>query len=181
MRSARLPDTKPTPVFEFVPQGPFQVPTWGRPGARQIDQERAREFWTDGFEELGDARGCYVFTLSRPRTHLPIYVGSTSRTFRQECFSHRNLAYISWGMRNTRGRLHLFLLEYVSAGRGRASGRAILDLEARLIGLAVRRNADLLNIHGVREAYILRVPGVLDPAHGRRSQSAVQLSSALGL
>ena len=52
--------------------------------------------------------------------------------------------------RKQSGTLMLYLVKHEKSARGRVSGSDLTDLEHRLIGLAYRRNPDLLNVKGTK-------------------------------
>ena len=77
------------------------------------------------------------------------------------------------------GRLVLILIEYVRK-KGPLNGRAVLELENQLIGLAYKRNPDLINSHGTKVGHELVIRGAMN-SRSRASQSAKVLKATLGL
>jgi hypothetical protein len=168
-------------IIEFDPCGPFDVPLTSR---RFIDNAALGTFWQKGpLSGLHSARGLYVFAVKGPgRGMRPLYVGRASRQrFGSECFNPANRDRLNHGLPR-RGRLALFLVQYVHRGPGRANSRAIADLERELIALAKAKNPQqLLNIHGARPRFSVRINRVLNPGKGKRSVSATAFKEMIGL
>lgn len=156
-------------TVDFSVHGPFVVPL--QPG-RFVDKPGARGLWGSSLSQFAAGRGCYVFALShRVGGMTPLYVGKTAASFRQECFNDKNLLALSKVLQERSGRLILFLVTYLHK-RGAVNKAAIRDLEQQLIGLAAKREPDLLNVHGTRQQTILRIAGVLNSRVGQPSRAA---------
>ena len=162
---------------EFVPNGPIEVrlvPRW-----RAVDPDGLDAFWTER-PKLAGAVGCYVFAIGHSGGLKPLYVGQTTRSFKNECFSANNQLRLNKALQARPGRLVLFLLAYDKRGPGALNKKAITDLENALIGLAFRRNPDLINKQGVGEP-VWRIRGVLRSGVGKPSSAASEFSKTLGL
>jgi len=171
----------PPTIIEFNPHGPFEVPLTAR---RLIDNDALKEFWGQvDLTVLRGERGLYVFAVRGPgRGMRPLYVGRATRsTFGSECFNAANRDKLNHGLPGS-GKLVLFLIKYVRRGRGRINSTAIQNLERELIALAKAMNPEqLLNIHGTRPRFSIRINGVLNPAPGKPSRAASEFKRMIGL
>lgn len=155
------------------------MPTRGRTRDRSLDRRAAREIWDDEAQGWGDEFGCYVFALRRGPGYMPLYVGSTCRTFRDECFTDRNYRLLHEAMGGNVGSLVLFLLAYERT-RGRVNQLVVAELEQYLVERAIRRNQELKNSVYSRSTPGFAIPGI-HRLRGRPSHSASALRRALGL
>ncbi len=177
-----------TPKF-FLVGGPFEVPIIGPANNRSLAPKADREpFWQYLAPEWGDRIGCYVFGLRRAKGILPVYVGQTKKSFRDECFNPSNYEKLHSNLRDRVGTLVLFLTGYDRA-RANSNDSVIDDLERYLIESARERlmaigQSELLanRIHNSRDRGFA-IQGVhRDPASGRRQNMASRkFASALGL
>ena len=154
--------------MKFDVKGPFELP---RTDSGLIDSsaESKREYWK-GIEEscsgLPDACGCYVFTVIASNGSLPWYVGKVEkRTFREESLAHHKLTHFNKVIsERRRGKPALFFLPQVTATGKYSkskSSKAIQELESLLIGMALNRNNDLLNVSGTKRHQLI-VTGFLN-------------------
>jgi hypothetical protein len=150
-----------------------------------------KSFWkqvSDLDAGLPRACGCYIFALRNGKNIVAWYVGKTERdTFKTECFQPTKIAYFNEVLRSHRGTPLLFLLPRLTKSgtrfsRPNESGYRDVDfLETLLIGLAIERNADLMNI---RKSKLLRemiVPGIMNSPPGSPTAPVLALRNALGL
>lgn len=173
-----------TTTIKFKAHGPFEVRRKGSFNARIIDPYAARILWDANptLERLARAKGCYVFaTRHQGGGIVPWYVGQTAASFQRECFNPANHLRINDALFETSGQLVLMLVEYVQT-RGAINRTAITELENRLIGLAYKRNPELINIHGtrVRPPRVLTILGAMNSS-ARPSASARALKRILGM
>jgi hypothetical protein len=151
-----------------------------------------KEFWTQVRavkEDLPDACGCYVFALQNGESIIAWYVGKTEkRTFANECFQATKVNYYNELLVGHNGTPRLFLLPRLTSSgtkfskpTKRKSGYRDVDfLESMLIGIALERNRDLLN---VRKTQLLRemvVPGIINTPQARPTGPVTDLRNALG-
>jgi len=161
--------------MKFIPYGPFELP---RVNANRLatDSASLKAFWADVEAEvpgLPIGCGCYVFSLKAPRGTKPWYVGKAERTaFRNECLApHKALIYLS-AVAEKKGTPELMLIAQVTPTgklRNPTNGRrpAISALESMLIGMAVSRNGELVNIQGTKMYRDLEVQGFLNSRRGQ--------------
>jgi hypothetical protein len=165
---------------EFVPNGPFPVPTIEPPGRREIDTHAIKTWWNDPPQSaLRGSIGCYVFARQMGRALLPLYIGKTWGSFETEIFQLHKREHVRQGLRGKKGTLHVILLEYQRT-QGPISQSAINDLERNLIrDLWARYPDSVMNVKEARERERLWViRGV--QTRGQPSKAAKTLRQLLG-
>jgi hypothetical protein len=164
-------------MAEFTVQGPFEVPVRHEVAARVVDHDNLVErFWK--LNDCGGRRGCYVFGLRTASGIIPFYVGMTLISFESECFDGHKLAkYFEAIAKRLKGTPVMFFV--CAEGRG-IYEHAIRSLELRLIGLAVARNDELLNVVGTNDEPIV-IRGVLGHGKGRASGVATKFKKMMGI
>lgn len=164
-------------MAEFTVQGPFEVPIRHEVAARIVDHDNLEErFWK--LNDCGGRRGCYVFGLRTASGIIPFYVGMTLISFESECFDGHKLAkYLEAIAKRLKGTPVMFFI--CAEGRG-IYEHAIRSLELRLIGLAVARNDELLNVVGTNDEPIV-IRGVLGHGKGRPSGNATKFKKMMGI
>ena len=169
--------------------GPFEVPR-GATGLIDMSREPKKAFWKDverRSEGLSGACGCYIFGIKSGRGLLPQYVGRTrGNTFKGECFTPHKLNHYNAAVTASSGRPMIFFLPKVTPGgafaRISTNGHRDIDfLESYLIGVALERNANLLNKKDTKFLREMEVRGILNDSRGRPTNSAMALRSAMGL
>jgi len=149
------------------------------------------EFWkTVESNEAGlsSACGCYVFAIRNAGNFKPWYVGKTERrTFRNECFEPTKINYFNEALANRKGAAILFLLARLTASKKKFSkptGGSYHDvdfLESMLIGKALEKNPDLLNVRKTKLLRDMQVPGVINSPLGPPTLPERELKKALAL
>jgi hypothetical protein len=175
-----------TMLFEVF--GPFELPRQ-KSGLVDVSREAKREF-VDEVEDtrggLTGAHGCYVFGIAGGRGTLPWYVGKAERlSFSREVFSPSKLVHYNDVLANRdRGKPVLYLIARTTP-KGRfckpASNKTVPYLETMLIGICMRRNAELRNKRDTKLLKELRVRGLFNANLGHPGRSAVRLKAALGM
>jgi len=148
-------------------------------------------FWNQVEVAAGDlskACGCYVFALKHGNNIVAWYVGKTERrTFGHECFQATKINYYNEALIDHNGTPLLFLLPRLTAAGNRFSKptsgkyRDIDYLETMLIGIALERNRELLNVKKTRLLREIVVPGIINSPQGAPAQPQRDLKKALGL
>ena len=157
--------------MKFRVEGPFELPREDSGLMIDSSPESKSEYW-EGIEEscpgLPDACGCYVFTVIASRGSLPWYVGKTERqTFKKESLNYHKLDHFNKVISKRKGRPALFFLPQLTAANKyrkptNTKRPAIQELESLLIGMALNRNNDLLNVSGTKWLNQLTVTGFLN-------------------
>lgn len=172
--------------MEFKVHGPFDVPRVGNLIARRIPDQRV--LW-DQVEEvapgLSSAIGCYLFALRG----VVWYVGMAGRqSFMRECLTVHKQALFNEALQKVpNAKPKLFLLPKISSGgvfrTPSAQNHPVIEsVESVLIGMAIKRNPDLLNIRGTKLLRDVNVPGVINNRQGQATANSVKaLRKALGL
>jgi hypothetical protein len=149
-----------------------------------------KDFWkqvSDLDEGLPGACGCYIFALKYRANIVAWYIGKTEKdTFKTECFQPTKINYFNEVLRAHGGTPLLFFLPRLTRtgrfSRPIESGYRDVDfLETLLIGLALERNAALMN---VRKSKLLRemiVPGIMNSPPGSSTAPVLALRNALGM
>ena len=150
---------------EFEISGPHVVPLDQRKGGRTIDRKGLGDFWQEQ-PEFAEKRGCYVFGIRAGKGYTPIYVGKTTKSFQQECFTSHKLQYYNESLADyKRGTPVMFLLGACKR-RGRPPGDAIDSLERYLITIGEQKNPNLANVQNrATEKWVVR--GFLRSGKGR--------------
>jgi len=170
---------KPGESILFEPHGPCPLPAAHRGAKRIMDPEDVEEFWRRQ-DHIAARRGCYIFAMRASAGYTPYYVGKTTRDFRHEALSDRNLAhFITPILAGRPGTGVLFFLAEPRK-RGQANSRAINQLERELIEYAAMANPELRNKSGRREPR-WGIRGILRSGPGQPSLAAQHLKKCLGM
>lgn len=163
----------------FEVHGPVEVPCYRGAAGRVVDRESLSDFWTH-HRALAAKRGCYVFAIRAARGYTPIYVGKSTKTFKQECFTHHKLEHYNRALADyLKGTPVLFFVAGTT-GRGRANAKAIGEIERYLITLGEVANPNLSNVQNrSRERWGIR--GVVRSGKGKRSKSAAAFRRLMDL
>lgn len=173
--------------MKFQAFGPFEIPR-DTPRVVASDSGALRGFWESAEETapgISEACGCYVFTLKAPRGSRPWYVGkSEKQSFRRECFAPHKINHYHRAIAERKGKPELiFLAEVTPAGKLKSptvgKRAAISALEGILIGMAVQRNPNLLNMRGAKMWKDLEVHGFLNTSRKAQSGAAGYLRHIL--
>lgn len=170
--------------------GPFSLPKDDR-GYIHLDKSDQHDFWAELSEKhpgLSGACGCYVFAVRASKGGKPWYVGKAEkRSFEQECFTADKLVKYNSAMKAVRkGTPILFLYARITSGKRRIArpskngSRDIDFLEKMLIGFALDKNADLVNVRDTKLLRGMSVPGLINKSPGKLPTSAAEAKRFLG-
>jgi hypothetical protein len=168
----------------FKVSGPFPIKREGV--AIAFGKNELAAFWEQVEETERGACGCYVFALQNGDNIVPWYVGKAEKaTFEHRCFDPRHLVLYSLATRDRKGKPLLFLLSRRTPterfSKPGTKMRDIMFLENMLIGMALRRNPDLLNVQQTSMLKEMVVPGVINTPQGKPTGAETQLRQALGI
>lgn len=172
--------------MDFKVHGPFDVPRQGKLVARRgTDQRILWDQVEDEVPGLSSAIGCYLFAIRG----VVWYVGMAGRqTFAKECLTLHKQALFNEALQKVpNGKPKLFLLPKVGrTGKFRepsAQDHPVIEaVENILIGVALKRNPNLLNMRGTKLLRDVNVPGVVNNRPGQATANSVKaLRKALGL
>ena len=174
--------------MKYYPYGPFDIPKSSK-GRIAADKVSMFQFWDEvnkKHENLVEAIGCYIFSIRAGRGLLPWYVGlAEKRPFCKECFAIHKLLNYNEAIASRKGTPVLTLLpRFTATGRyakPSKNGHADIQLlEKMLIGMAIRRNSNLLNIKNTKLLKEMIVPGVLNTPRGRQQPTVKNLKALMG-
>lgn len=172
--------------YFFDVYGPYEIDRADRLIAR-----KGQSMWDHAEEQaegLARAWGCYMFCIENGQSVMPYYVGKTTAQggFRDEVFADHKLDVYNW-VEEYRGKRSMLLFPLLTEESGRfsknASSKPVVEwLERMLIGLALERNADLLNLKDTKLLRSVTVRGVIgEKAKGRPYQEVQYARRALGI
>jgi hypothetical protein len=166
----------------FKVSGPFPIKRSGR--AIAFGKDELGAFWEQVEETERSACGCYVFALQNGDNIVPWYVGKAEKaTFEDRCFDYRHLVLYSLATKDRKGKPVLFLLSRRTPterfSRPGPKMRDIVFLESMLIGMALRRSPDLLNVQQTSMLKEMIVPGVINTPQGKPRIAETLLRQAL--
>jgi hypothetical protein len=169
--------------MQFDIYGRWELPRQN--GIIDSSNEAKKAFWQQidqDTEGLSSACGCYVFALQ----NIPWYVGlAAKQSFAQECFQHHKINLYNQALRKyERAMPYLYFVAKQTPSGSFASpsksGHADVGfLENMLIGIAVRRNDQLMNIRGTKLLREMSVPGIINTRQGRARSSVQELRRIL--
>lgn len=158
--------------YFFDVYGPFEIDRHDRE-VRRAGQSMwdAAEAQAEG---LARAWGCYMFCIENGQNAVPYYVGKTTAQggFRDEVFADHKLELYNQ-IADFKGKRSMLLFPLMTGDTSRFSknsaSKVVVEwLERMLIGLALDRNADLLNLRDTKLLRSVTVRGVIgEKAKGR--------------
>lgn len=160
----------------FSVEGPCKVPFDDKPGGRVIVEDLA-EFWNRN-KKVKNAKGCYVFARRASKGFVPLYVGKTTRTFEQECFTDHKLNHYHRALADYAKGTPVMFFVYLGKAKGAPNKRDIGELEEFLIQVGRTINDRLRNIQG-NDAPTWGIKGVLRGGKGKASSAAKEFKKLL--
>ena len=167
-------------IYEIL--GPFEIPRDETTGL--TDDKEVKNFW----RERGDcatACGCYLFAIKASKGIKPWYVGVANKlTFSQEALTKPKLKIYDNVISIRKGKPLLFLIaRKTNTGKFAKSPKNKIKeidyLETILIGAALDKNKDLLNIQKTKRLKNLIVPGLINTSRGKRSVAVKEFVKAI--
>ncbi|HEY0919857.1 hypothetical protein [Devosia sp.] len=173
--------------MKFQPIGPLELPRDDK-NLLNFDEYGRKTMWDDFEAEVGaprlrDACGCYVFAIRASKGMRPWYIGKAERqAFKNECFTAHKLEHYNRVLAaSERGTPLLFFYARKTPTRdvwskpSRTGYRDVDLLEDLLIGAALRKNRELLNVQKTDLLMNMEVPGFLNSRRGKLSTAANDL------
>lgn len=164
---------------DYTIHGPFKIKKRSN-GHIDRTPEAIDEFWSRVREEdegLPMACGCYLFAVQAGKGIRPWYIGlAEKQTFEGECFALHKREIYNDVLADRKGTPLLFLIaKRTTTGRfanpSRNGSRTSRFLESLLIGAALERNRELMNIHKTAVLRELRVPSLVNSPQSRPSRA----------
>lgn len=170
----------------FVIRGPLTIPCDPMPGGRVINTANVSQFWeVPEAKKLAGKIGCYIFAIKAGRGFTPIYVGKTVRSFKEECFTPKNLHAYTIGLASVvKGNPVMFfvtpLWNVPNKENNASAGKLIGEVEKSLIQWASDANPDgLLNKQNVGRDWDIQ--GIHRGAGGKGKKSSTDFRRMLNL
>jgi hypothetical protein len=163
---------------EFLTAGPFDIPHKKAAGGHCLYY---KDFWdqTTDLKLIGEERGAYLFCIHAGKGFTPIYVGSATKSFRQECFNATNRNKYHEGLADYKKCRPVMFFIVHPKQKGKTNVKAIEEIETFLIQLASDKNPDGLNIKKTKGPR-WSIKGVIRSRQGKPSESALQFRQAIG-
>lgn len=171
--------------------GPLELPR-GDDNLLNFDGYDRTTMWAD-LESctaigLADACGCYVFAMRAGRGIKPWYVGkSEKQPFKRECLTDDKIRkYNSVLSTAKKGTPLLYFYARTTMERhawsapSKSQHKDVQFLERMLIGLALKKNKNLINVRDTDHLRNMIVPGLLNTPKGKLSAQAAELKHVLG-
>ena len=171
--------------------GPYALPkkTAAKGKVLDLSAKSLRPFW-EAIEEnegidLRNGRGCYLFAHKAGGGFKPWYVGQSKGPFAKEVFTPKNKGHYSEVYSDLGAATPvIFLIARLTTGGGLSerslSSKEVDFIEQKLIGLALAKNPDLINVANTRHHKGLVIPGIHNHS-GSLSPAARNLRTALGI
>ena len=177
--------------MEYQVFGPYDLPKKSAAKGRVLDLSPGALncFWDEvdkaAATDLQNGRGCYLFAHKAGGGFKPWYVGQSKGPFKREVFTPKNKGHYSEVYSNLGAATPvIFLIARLTAGESLSKRTLSLKetnfIEQKLIGLALVKNEDLVNVANTRFHKELVIPGIHNHA-GALNQSVIDLRTALGI
>ena len=173
----------------FYPVGPFKIDKKSN-GLVRATTEYLNTFWDtidEEYDNLSQACGCYIFATRASKGITPWYIGKAEKqSFIQECFQPHKINHYNEAIAKKAVTPLLFLLPK-STNNGNYSKPSnnghqdINILETMLIGKAIEKNSNILNIKGTKIFREMVVPGILNSPQGKPDVSVQAFKQTLGV
>lgn len=175
--------------MQYVAYGPMKLPR----DQVLTSSSKVRKTWWDQIEEEFDANGlrhacgCYVFAMRAGRGTRPWYVGLAQRSsFQLECFTPDKKVKYQSVLGHMKGSPLLYFYARTTPvthtfSKPTKSGYGdVVLLEQLLIGAALKRNDDLVNVKATKLLKNMIVPGFINSAKGNLPPAAKRLKAVMG-
>jgi len=172
----------------YTIHGPFDIPINKKNGLVDRHNKTLKEFWVcvDRNEEsISSSCGCYLFAIRAAKGFKPWYVGRTGKqSFQRECFAAQKINIYNDVLANRKGTPVLFLLskrtikgKFVKPSRKQPHD--ISYLETLMIGSAIEKNPELMNIKKTKYLRSISVPGLINTPKRKPTISEQQFKKAI--
>ncbi len=167
--------------------GPFRLARVGN----KVMRAQLSSFWNSRLNDseagLCTAVGIYIITVQSTSDgpYKPWYVGRTDKQGFQQRFVNHELLFRKILDKAKSGQIHVFLIAMRSPS-GKAFRKVSTTniehndwLESTLIGSALSKNPDLLNVSKTKKLKTLVLPGILNTPQGALSSAATSVKRML--
>ena len=166
-------------MAEFLVSGPHDIPFENAGGGRHLYY---KDFWdqTADLKLIGDERGVYLFGIRAGKGFSPLYVGSATKTFKQECFNPSNRHKYLDGLADYKKCSPVMFFVVHPKQAGKTNIKEIEEIETFITQLASEKNPNLKNVKGAKRPK-WSIKGVIRSGKGKPNGSAKLLRQAIGL
>jgi len=172
--------------MKYSVHGPFKIARHS--GNVDRNPKVKREFWERVAKEdscLPAGCGCYLFAVQAGRGIKPWYIGMAEKqSFENECFSSHKLNIYNDVLAKGTGTPIIFLIAKRTkknklAHPSKRRHPSSKFLESMLIGIALDRNTNLMNIHKTKFAKEMTVPGLINSPEGAPTRAESKFKKAM--
>jgi len=167
--------------------GPFELKT--KNGLVDRSRKAQQAFWAEiesSVSTLPSACGCYLFATRAAKGIKPWYVGlAAKQSFKNECFGSQKInIYNDVLAGRQKGKPLLFLIAKKTKGEkfakpSKNGHRASTYLETLMIGVALEKNHELMNIKKTKYLRGMCVPCLINTPNGKPSKSEQAFNKAM--
>jgi len=165
-------------MANFYVAGPFEVPVTKGKGGKIIGSQDIKAFWASN-SDFAAERGCYIFAFRASKGFKPIYIGKTTKSYKQEAFPSHKLSKYAMGFSEQKRGTAVMFFVCAERNRGRVNAVAIDELESFLIQSGLDANPNLANDRKT-EIEAWTVSGLVR-SRGKPSSAASALRKCLSL
>ena len=177
-------------MINYRVYGPYEIPKKkvAKGMALDLTAPSLKGFWVGVDKivaDLKNGRGCYVFATRAGGGFTPWYVGQSKGSFSKEVFSHKNRNHYQQVYGDIAAATPvLFLVTRITPG-GKLSKKTLSEGEAnyiehKLIGYALGKNPDLINVSNTKLHKEVVIPGVHNSS-GKLDRPSRNLRTTLGI
>jgi hypothetical protein len=167
-------------MADFIVSKSYRVPIKLLKAGRMIDMDGINNFWKQ-CDQIGEKRGCYVFSIKASKGEQPFYIGkASSQPFRLECFTaHKRADHYNVILCSRKGTPYMRFVVQQKV-KGEWSLLAIDELEEYLIAQAAARNPALSNRRRLpNQSWSIR--GVAPKGQGKPSSHSKKFRTLMGI
>ncbi|HXX56401.1 MAG TPA: hypothetical protein VEI96_00205 [Thermodesulfovibrionales bacterium] len=173
--------------MKYTMHGPFE---FRKSKNGLVDRSKgARQYFWDKVknsdELLSSACGCYLFAVHAAKGIKPWYVGlAAKQSFQNECFATHKITIYNEALASKKGTPLLFLITKRTkngkfAKPGKNGHRSSEYLETILIGTALEKNSELMNIKKTAFLRRLSVPCVINTPSRKPSKCELEFKKTI--
>jgi hypothetical protein len=157
---------------QLVVHGPFKAEyTLSRAKIKCIDSSHGHAFWKrPDVASLASKQGVYVFVLKASQGYTPVYVGKSTKGFKDEIFEPQKLNHYGNALAQGPKGTPMFFFVAPAGTLRKVPVQVCDEVETFLIQLAVRKNPHLRNDKKTKLAQ-WTVKGVVRSGPGKRSST----------
>lgn len=169
-----------TELSLYSVHGPYRIPQQKVGNGREVAKPKLKDFWKKS-GGADNARGCYLFCMTKGNSVVPWYVGKTAKhDFEGECFTSDKLVkYNHVLLKKPKSRPVLIFVRRPKK-KGKTNEKQIGRIETWLIAQAKAVNPQLLNKKQIpRDTWA--ISGVIRSGPGKVSKAGTALRRAIDI